>query len=49
MGITPMDTIIRTTGRIRTMATIGHTIGMAGAAITTVTTDIITTIGTKLT
>jgi hypothetical protein len=46
---TTIRTAIRTTDRIRTMATIGHIIGTAGTAIT-VTTDITTTtIGNKLT
>jgi hypothetical protein len=42
-----MDTIIRIAtiiGRIRTMVTIGRTIGMAGTA-TTITDIIITTVG----
>ena len=50
MGITRMDTTIRTAiiDRIRTMAIIGLTIGTAGTAIITVTTDI-TTIGINVT
>lgn len=50
MGTTRMDTTIptATTDRIRTMVTIGLTIGTAGIAITGIT-DIITTMGTKLT
>jgi len=45
MDITRMDI----TDRIRIMVTIGLIIGTADTAIITVTTDIITTIGTKLT
>jgi hypothetical protein len=52
MDITHTDTTrtaILTTDRIGIMATIGLTIGTAGIAITTVTTDITTTIiGNKL-
>jgi hypothetical protein len=52
MGITHMDTIIRTAiltiHRIGITAIIGLIIGTVGIAITTVTIDIITTIGNKL-
>ena len=51
MDTTPMDPIIRTviTDRIRTMATIGLTIGTAGTDITPATTVTPMYGGTKLT